>query len=420
MFIFMTFLIILILLLISAFFSGSETALTAVSRIRIYQLEQEGNLRAKQVRACLNEKERVLSTILIGNNIVNILASVLATQLFLNLLGESGVVWATLLMTCLIVVFAEVLPKTCAVLFSEKISLHVGGILRICILIFTPFTFLTRKITGQLMQWLKLQSRNEDNTLSAHAEIRGTIDLHHHEQAVTKGARDMLGGILDLHDVHVDEVMTHRKNMVMINADLPKEEIINQVLKSSYTRIPFWRDHKENIVGVLHAKDLLSALARQSNVSDHLDFEVLTMEPWFIPKTTSLSKQLHRFRIHKKLFALVVDEYGVLMGLITLEDILEEIVGQIDDEHDEQEDDLMFSEDGYLYVDGNITIRDLNRAMGWRLPDDYATTIAGLVIHEARTIPASDQIFIFHGIRFHILSCQHNQIIKLKMSVVEE
>ncbi|MDD9798105.1 MAG: HlyC/CorC family transporter [Alphaproteobacteria bacterium] len=429
---------ILLLIVLSGFFSGSETALTATSRAHMHRLANSGNRRAKTVNYLLAQRERLISAILLGNNLVNILASVLATSLFLQLFGETGLIYATLTMTGLVVIFAEVLPKTYAILTPDRTALRVAYIIQIFVFLFSPFTWALQHSVQYIMRSLGFDSKKTKRFLPAHEEIRGAIDLHHSEDAVTKGDRDMLGGILDLKDLTVGDVMVHRKNIMMIEVNLPASEIIKQVLESPYTRIPLWQSEPENIVSVLHAKDLLRALAGQSHQTgqahdknnlahdknklaadkdkfDQLDIQALASAPWFVPETTGLAEQLNAFRDRKTHFALVIDEYGALMGLVTLEDILEEIVGQIDDEHDEPESALVPKADGSLQIDGNMTIRDLNRETGWKLPDDEATTVAGLVIHESRTIPSPGQVFAFHGLRFKIITRTRNQITRLEV-----
>lgn len=409
-------LFIFFLILIAAFFSVSETALTAASRARIHRLQEEGDRRAKSVTFLLMQKERMISAILLGNNLVNILASAVATQLFLTLFGEAGILYATIVMTIIVVVFAEVLPKTYAILYPDTVALRVARGLRVIVFILSPFTWGLARITNVFMKLIGVDHNNSDSLIPAHEEIRGAIDLHHKEEGVSKGDRDMLGGILDLKELTVEEVMVHRKNMQMIDIDLPQADIITAVLDSPYTRIPLWKDDPENIVGVLHAKNILRALAQAQNDGGDIDIPSLMSSPWFVPETTDLGEQLTAFRARKQHFALVVDEYGALMGLITLEDILEEIVGQIEDEHDEPDAVFEVAEDGSLLVDGDITIRDLNRETGWTLPDEEATTIAGLIIHEARTIPRPGQVFIFHGLRFNILERKRNQIKRLAIT----
>jgi len=252
--------------------------------------------------------------------------------------------------------------------------------------------------------------------LSATEEIRGQVDLLHQEGGVAKVERDMLGGLLDLKELSVAEVMVHRTKMRTINADLSSEEIVREVLSSPYTRLPLWRDRPDNIVGVLHAKDLLRALDAVGGEPSKLKVEAIALETWFVPDTTSLRDQLKAFLAKKTHFALVVDEYGEVQGLVTLEDILEEIVGDIKDEHDLTVQGVRPQADGSVNVDGSVPIRDLNRAMDWDLPDDEATTIAGLVIHEARAIPDAGQVFTFHGFRFQVLRKSRNRITALKIA----
>ena len=411
--------LIILLLIISAFLSGSETALTATSKARMLRLQQEGARRARWVISLLEQKERLLGAILLGNNLVNIMASALATRLFLDLFGETGVVYATLVMTVMVVIFAEVLPKTYAILAPDLTALRAAGPLRILLFILAPITRALSFISGSILRITGLSKTANLSLVPAMEEIRGAIDLHHAEGAVEKDDRDMLGGILDLGDTSIEEIMIHRSNMQMIDADLPSDEIVALVLDSPYTRIPLWRDEPENIIGVLHAKDLLRALATSPVGPAGIDFNNLARPPWFVPETTSLSEQLEAFRNRKAHFALVVDEYGVLMGLVTMEDILEEIVGAIDDEHDRPDNMLRKRPDGTLEVSGALSIRDLNREMGWNLPDTEASSIAGLVIHEARVIPEIGQVFEFHGLRFRIMSRQRNRLMQIRISVAD-
>ncbi|MDC0148341.1 HlyC/CorC family transporter [Alphaproteobacteria bacterium] len=408
--------IIVVLLIFSAFLSGSETALTATSKARILRLQRDNQRRARWVMFLLEEKERLLGAILLANNAVNILASVLATGVFLRLFGEAGLIYATLVMTALVVIFAEVLPKTYAILTPDQTALRASGLLRILVVLLAPFTRLLSFISRSILRLAGFTDENAGLLLGAHEEIRGAIDLHHHEGSVHKGDRDMLGGILDLGDTRLDEIMIHRKSMQMIDANLPSQDIVKIMLDSPFTRIPLWRDEPENIIGMLHAKDLLRALATSPTGALDLEISQLVSPPWFVPETTLLSEQLNAFRTRKLHFALVVDEYGALMGMVTMEDILEEIVGEIDDEHDVPTSELHKRGDGSLEIAGTMSIRDLNREMGWELPDTEASSIAGLIIHEARSIPEVGQVFEFHGLRFRIMSKQRNQIIQIRIT----
>ncbi len=407
--------VVVVLLLLSAFFSGSETALTAASRARMHALDQEGNERAKRVNTLLERPERLISTILLGNNLVNIMASAVTTSLLINLFGEVGVFYATILMTLVVVVFSEVLPKTYAIAYPDRIALFVAPTMRILILLLRPAVFLIETLVKLILKLTPTQKDDDANILAAHEEIRGTIDLQAKEGAVPRHDAEMLGGILDLRDLQVADIMIHRTKMETLEADSDPQDIIDEILRSQYTRMPLWRDEPENIVAVLHTKDLLTALGRVGWDVSKLDITSFAQEPWFVPDTTSLKTQLNQFLKKKAQMALVVDEYGEVQGLITLEDILEEIVGQIADEHDTHEMSIRPQADGTVNVDGTVAIRDLNRHMEWSLPEDEATTIAGLVIHEAQTIPEPGQVFTFHGYRFEVLRKSRNKIAALRI-----
>ena len=407
--------IVIVLLLLSAFFSGSETALTAASRARMHALESEGSESAKRVNKLLERPERLISTILLGNNLVNILASAVTTSLLINLFGEVGVFYATIILTIIVVVFSEVLPKTYAIAYADKIALTVAPIMRVLVVVLRPAVYFIEALVALILKLTPTTKDDAANILAAHDEIRGTIDLQAKEGTVLKHDADMLGGILDLRDLQVADIMIHRTKMETLDADSEPQDIIDEILRSQYTRMPLWRDEPENIVAVLHTKDLLTALGRVGWDVSKLDIMSFAQEPWFVPDTTSLKTQLNQFLKRKAQMALVVDEYGEVQGLITLEDILEEIVGQIADEHDTHEMSIRPQADGTVNVDGTVAIRDLNRHEDWDLPEEEATTIAGLVIHEAQTIPEPGQVFIFHGYRFEVLRKTRNKIAALRI-----
>ena len=406
---------VLILIVMSAFFSGSETALTAASRARMHALEQEGNRRAELVNRLLATPERIIGTVLLGNNLVNILASSLTTGLLIAIFGEFGVLYATVVMTVVIVIFAEVLPKTYAIAFPDRIALGVAPAMRVIIQVLWPLTALVQFIVSSILKVTPGRADDDANILAPHEELRGAIELQQKEGMVTRLDAAMLGGVLDLLDLKVLDVMVHRTKMQTLNASTPVDKLVEEVLKGHYTRLPVWEDEPENIIGVLHTKDLLVALGRVDWEAEKLDVKELLKEPWFVPDTTGVKDQLSAFLKRKAHFALVVDEYGEVQGLVTLEDILEEIVGQISDEHDVQDAAIRPQSDGTVNVDGSVPIRDLNRHMGWDLPDEEATTIAGLVIHEAQTIPEPGQAFTFYGFRFEILRKNRNRIAALRV-----
>jgi Mg2+/Co2+ transporter CorB len=406
---------ILLLLGISAFFSGSETALTAVSRGRMHQLEKEGSRSARLVNRLQSERERVIGALLMANTFINILASSLATYVFEASYGPRAVVVATALMTALVLVFAEVLPKTLAIARTDRFALFVARPVTAVVWFIAPIVNAVQFVVWRLLALFGV--RDEDaSEAEAHEEIRGTVNLHHEEGTVEREHKNMIGGILDLRELTVSDVMVHRKNMEMIDAKHPPAEIIRDILNANHTRVPVWRDQPENIIGILHTSDLVRAALEAKCTVDQLDPVSLATAPWFVPETTTLEEQLDAFRERRSHFALVVDEYGALQGLITLEDILDEIFGDIPDQHEERErPDVRRRPDGSFLVDGSVPIRDLNREFDWNLPDEEATTIAGLVIHEARAIPDPGQRFAFFGYQFEILRRQRNQITALRI-----
>ena len=408
------------LLIISAFFSGSETALTAASRARMHALEEDGSKRARLVNRLLEMRERFIGAILLGNNLSNIAASALATTLFLRLFGEAGVVYATLVMTAVVVLFAEVLPKTYAIVNADRMALFVAPAVRLLVAVLAPVTAAMQWVVRHTLRLFGASISDDAEVLSAHEELRGAIDLYHKAGGMVKLTRDMLGGVLDLRELTVSDIMVHRTKMDAIDVELPTEAIIDAALKSPHTRLPLWRGEREEIVGVLHAKTLLRALRDARGNTRKIDILALAAPPWFVPDTTTLKDQLNAFLKKKAHFAIVVDEYGEVMGLVTLEDIIEEIVGEISDETDIAAALAKPQPDGSLIVDGAVPIRDVNRLMDWDLPDEEATTIAGLVIHEAQTIPNPGQAFTFHNYRFEVLRRQRNRITSLRVTPLAE
>lgn len=405
---------ILLLIGFSAFFSGSETALTAASRARLHSMEKNGDQRAVIVQSLITKKDRLIGTLLIGNNLVNILASALATSFFLKMFGEAGIFVATLIMTIVVVIFAEIMPKSWAIANADQFAVRVAGLVRVFVLLLAPFARLANGLVKNILKLFGVRLDESHDMLSAHEELRGAFEVFHSDGAVIKDDRDRLGGILDLHELEVSDVMVHRTSMQTINADQPPEAIVQEILDSPYTRVPLWRETSENIVAILHAKDVLRAIGTGTK-AQNIDIMKIASKPWFVPETTTLRDQLNAFLRNKAHFALVVDEYGEVMGLVTLEDILEEIVGDIADEHDVEVSGVTSEPDGAIVVDGNVPIRDLNRALDWNLPDEEATTIAGLVIHAAQMIPDEKQTFTFFGKRFVVLKREKNRITKLRI-----
>ncbi len=414
---------IALLLVLSGMFSGSETALTAASRGKLRVRADKGDRGAVRALNITEDNERLIGSVLLGNNLVNILATSLATAMFTRLFGESGVALATLIMTLLVLIFAEVLPKTYAITNAEAAASRAAPVIAVVISVFSPIVSAVRFFVRGVLRVFGVKTDPDSHILAVREEIAGALNLGHSEGVVEKEDRDRILGALDLGDRTVEEIMLHRSRIEMINADDPPRTILEQCLESSHTRLPVYKDDPENIIGVIHAKDLLRTMYRliEGTEDERKGIETfaitdVAMPPYFIPDTTSLDEQMRQFLRRRTHFALVVDEYGSLEGLITLEDILEEIVGEITDEFDPDADHpIRKAEDGQFMVDGAMTIRDLNRATDWSLPDDEANTVAGLVIHEAQTIPSPGQVFSFHGFRFEVVSRKDNRLTRLKI-----
>lgn len=414
--IFIPLLAVFVLLILSAFFSGSETAFTAASKVRLISREQAGDKRAALVNRIRNKKDRMIGALLLGNNLVNILASALATSVLIEIFGQTGVVYATLVMTMLVLIFAEVLPKTYALHHAETMALKIAPLIRGVIVVFAP---ITEAVTWVVRMCLRLFGVDISKVAAgSHLELlRGAIEMHHGPEEETQEQRAMLRSILDLADVDLDDIMVHRQSVSMLGAGYPIEELVEQVLESPYTRLPVWKDEPENIIGIIHAKLLLRELREADGNLSKINLDNIMLQPWFVPETTTLYDQLQAFRERREHFAIVVDEYGAFMGIVTLEDILEEIVGEIDDEHDQSVAGVRRVKPNVFMVDGTVTIRDLNREFEWKLPDspEYST-LAGLILNESQTLPEQGQSFAFHGFRFDIVRRVQNQITKIRVS----
>lgn len=412
---------ILLLLVLSGFFSGSETALTAASRGKLRTQADKGSRGAARALRITEDNERLIGSVLLGNNLVNILATSLATALFTRLFGESGVALATLVMTLLVLIFAEVLPKTYAITNPESAAAKASPVIQLVITVFAPVVSAVRMLVRLVLRLFGVKTDPDSHILAVREEIAGALQLGRSEGVVEKEDRDRILGALDLSDRAVEEIMLHRSQIEMINADDDPEAIVAQCMESNHTRLPVFKDDPDNIIGVVHAKELLRAIhkhAFDSKAGGLKDFDIRTVAtpPYFVPDTTTLDDQMRQFLRRRTHFALVVDEYGSLEGLITLEDILEEIVGEITDEYDADADHMVQkTKDGQFVVDGAMTIRDLNRALEWDLPDEEANTIAGLVIHEAQMIPTVGQAFSFHGFQFRVTGRKDNRVTKLKI-----
>lgn len=408
--------IIIIMMGISALLAATETAITASSPGKIQKLKIEGNKRATLVLEVLKKKEKVIGTLLIGNSLINTICTTIATSLFISFLGHSGTIVASAVMAFIIIVFGEVVPKAIAVAKAEQLALFMAPTIIVFLKILKPINATLDYIIKIFCFIFRINLKSQ---ISGTEEVRGVIEHYHQEGNVYKSDRNMLGGILDIRNMVVSEIMTHRSNIIAINIDLPNEVIVKNALAlSSNTRVPLWQDNRDNIIGILHLKDLLRALYDNNNDAKKINIKELVTPPWFIPENALVVHQLHAFRERNNHFACVVDEYGDLQGIITLEDILEEIVGPITDEHDRHNNEIIKQSDSEFIINGTTTIRDINRELDWNLPDNNANTIAGLIIHKIARIPSQGEVIEIFNLTIVINRKIANKIESVKITVL--
>lgn len=412
---------VLILIICSAIFSCFETAITATSKAKVHRLKNEGSKKAAALEELLKNREKVISAMLLGNNTVNILASAIATSMMIKLFGESGLLYATVVMTLMVLIFAEVMPKNYAMKSPETIALAFAPAIVILVKIFSPLIILVHKIVDFVVDNLNSTS-SKKHKVGEYEEIRDTVNLKHQEGSIYKYDKDMIDGVLDLSDTEISEIMVHRKDIESINIDLPVKEIIKQALSINYTRIPLWKGNKENIVAILNVRKLLKALHFYKTESlDKFDLKTITTEAWFVPSTNSLRAQLFAFRKKRRRFALVIDEYGSLLGLITLEDILEEIVGEIKDKEEELEIKIIRIKSGAYKIVGNVLIRDINKRLDWDLAEeDGAYNLTAFIIGRLGRIPDEKDHFIIDEYYFEILKKRHNDLLLVKVKKLQK
>ncbi len=408
------------LIVLSGFFSGSETSLTAASKARLRTLAKSGNKNAEIYEKLLKKKEILICTILLANNLVNVLASALATTLLIKIFENEGILYVTVIMTLMILLFGELLPKTIALFKADLIALKISPIFNFLTFIFYPITRALNLLVIVLIKIFgvkTLEKNVTDTQAESEEELRGAIELHS-ENTKEKNEKEMLKSILDLDDVTVGSIMVPRKNIYSFPVNINYEDLLSKVKSTPHSRIPVWDKNPENIIGVFHVRSLI-----EEKIDRYFNIKNVCKKPWFIPESASLANQLMEFKKRKEHFAIVVDEYGEFLGIVTLEDILEEIVGDIDDELDVQKIRKKIKGVKQRSLDkfdiqGTVSIRDLNRELGWSLPDKNASTIAGLVLYESRSIPNIGQIFQFYGFKFEVLGKKNNQITLLKISKI--
>ena len=407
--------IIFFLLIISGLLSGSETSITSVSKSKIHKLSNRGDVRAKKVLKLIEKKNDLVSSILIGNNIINILASVLATALLIKYYGDKGILYSTVVMSALIVIFSEVFPKNYALLKPDRFVLTMSGPLTIFSKLLLPFILFLRFINFIIFKLIRVDTTNKVTSKTAREDIRNIINMHEDEGRLLKDESDMLNAILDLKEITVEKIMTHRKNIYSINIE-ETDTFFTKIAKSSFSRIPVWKDNPNNILGLVHAKNVLSNLDENGALDINKIKENL-IKPWFIPETTKAKDQLNEFIKRKEKLAFIVDEYGELMGLISMEDIIEEIVGNIFDEKDFSTIGIRRLENNIFRIRGDVNIRDINRELDIAIPEGSSSTIAGYIIDQTESFPDVGQIFAYDGIIYEIINKNKNQITQIKLTL---
>lgn len=406
--------ILILCLVLSMFFSGTETAVTAASEPLLYEKEKKGDKKATLLLELKQKPDRFLSMILFGNNVVNIAATAVTTSLCIRLFGDHwGIFVSTFIVSFIVLIFCEIFPKTVAIRHPNSLSLFFAPILWGLTFVLSPLLIFLNTVVKSVMRILGLLGK-EESLSDEKTEIRGVINMH--KDSSLRSESNMLNSVLDLSEVSVQDIMTYRNKITSFDADLPIKELIDKIINCPYTRVPLWQNKPSNIVGVLHTKLLLRALHTYQGDIDNFNVMSATTQPWFVLETTSLLDQLQSFRRRREHFAIVVDEYGVIQGIVTLEDLLEEIVGDIMDETDHpQESQMRYTSqpDGSVIVDGGTSIRDLNRTFGWELPDDEASTIAGLLMYKSERIPQQGNTYLFFGFGFKVLETNKNRIVRI-------
>ncbi|NDE89599.1 MAG: DUF21 domain-containing protein [Alphaproteobacteria bacterium] len=405
------------LLLLSALLSAAETAFTSCSKPRMLTLENEGNKHAALVNRILKKPDLLIGAILVGYNVINVVSSALTTAAMIEAFGERGLAYATAIMSVLIVLFVEILPKTIALQRPDRTAIFLAPLVQVLVFVLVPITTVCRNIIGVILKPFKLEKQHLEIEETAEQEIRGVIDMHADILGASQETASMLHAVVDLKAMSVSDVMTHRRDMISVPLGQPAEQLIQALLDAKHSLVPLWGKTPEDIVGVIDARRLIAELAKREGVTRGIDVATIVATPWFIPNTTGLLDQLTTFRQRDARIAFVVDEYGVLQGMLTLADILEEIVGHYDKGQFNALAVPKAQADGTIILDGRFPIRELNREMGWELSDENATTIAGYIIHIAERIPEPGETIYSDPFAFQILARKQKQISKVKIRI---
>lgn len=406
---------VIVLLLLSAYFSSAETAMTTVNQIRILSLAEQGNRRAKTLLRILKNKPKMLSAVLVGNNMVNISASSLMTTLAISLFGNAAVGIATGLMTLLVLIFGEITPKTLATIHAESLALSYAGSISIIMKILTPVIFLVNKISLGLMLLLRIDPNAKANPMTEH-ELRTLVDVSHEDGVIESEERQMINNVFDFGDTKAEDIMIPRIDMTFVQAGTSYEALIDIFRTTRFTRLPIYEETTDSVIGILNMKELLLTDGR-----DNFSIQSVMQEPFFTFEHKNIASLLDEMQKNSKNFAIVIDEYGATAGLITLEDILEEIVGDIRDEYtgrDEVELEELIAGREYL-LSGSMKLDDINEELGLDLESEEYDSIGGYIIeHSEDKLPLVGEFIITESfIRFEVAEVDKNRIIKVHASL---
>ncbi|NJO17660.1 MAG: HlyC/CorC family transporter [Thioploca sp.] len=402
------------LLLLSGFFSAAETSMMAINRYRLRYLVSQKHKGAQRVSKLLERPDRLISVILLGNNFVNILASAIATVIAIELLGDTGIAVAATSLTIVLLIFGEVTPKTLAALYPEKVAFPVAIIIKPLLTLLYPLVWIINGIGNILLKLLGVSNHGHSRERLNQEELRSLV--HEAEGMISKRHQQMLLSILDLEKVTVEDIMIPRHEIVGIDLNSPLDMITEQLASCQHTRLPLYRESVDNVVGIVHLRKLLR-LFKQSELTKE-GLEQAARDLYFVPEGTPLNTQLLNFQRHKRRIGLVVNEYGDIQGLVTLEDILEEIVGEFTTNPDTLSPDIHHQEDNTFLVDASITVRELNRAMQWNLPIKGAKTLNGLILNHLEVIPEAGTSLLLEGHPIEIVQVTSNAVkmVRIKLN----
>ncbi|SIQ72621.1 HlyC/CorC family transporter [Marinobacterium stanieri] len=404
--------ILVVLIFCSAFFSSSETGMMSLNRYRLRHLVKSGHRSARKANSLLERPDRLIGLILIGNNFVNILASAIATVIAVRLWGDAGIAIATAGLTLVILIFAEVSPKTMAALHPEKIAFPASYILQPMLKIAYPLVWIINGITNGFLRLFGVNVNDAGNEHLSTEELRTIV--HEAGSLLPHRNQSMLLGVLELNEVTVNDIMIPRNEVEGIDLDLEMDEILQLLSKTRHTRLPVYRGDINNIVGILHMRNL-AQLIQQGKVTKPAIMQVVH-EAYFVPESTPLQTQLLNFQKHSRRIAVVVDEYGDIEGVVTLEDILEEIVGELSNEKDDTNQDIHPQEDGSYFIDGSAYVREINKALKWQLPTDGPKTLNGLITEILESIPDANVCLEVNGYRMETLQICDNLVKTVRAS----